>query len=49
MMRGMSFLPGLGLGRNQHVPREFALETDHDPSFGFGFLPLEAYFVYMAH
>ena len=48
MMRGMSFLLGMGLGRRQHEPMEFVTTTDHDTPFGFGFVPIEANYRYMA-
>ena len=39
MMRGMSFLHGLGLGRCQHGTREFTLVMDHDFYFGLVYKP----------
>ncbi|KAL6316950.1 hypothetical protein AAG906_024488 [Vitis piasezkii] len=42
MMRGMSFMPGMGLGRHQHGPMEFVATVDHDTSLGLGFVPTEA-------
>ena len=30
MMRGMSYMPGLGLGGSQQGPREFTITIDHD-------------------
>ena len=30
MMRGLSYLPGLGLGCRQHGPHEFTFIVDHD-------------------
>ncbi|RVW22168.1 Retrovirus-related Pol polyprotein from transposon 17.6 [Vitis vinifera] len=42
MMRGMTFLPGMGLGRRQQGPREFIAAIDHDTTFGLGFIPTEA-------
>ena len=39
MMRSMSFLPGLGLGRRQHGSREFIIVVDHDTPFSLGFVP----------
>ncbi|KAL6350368.1 hypothetical protein AAG906_004318 [Vitis piasezkii] len=30
MMRSMSYLPGMGLGRHQHEPSEFMAIPDHD-------------------
>ena len=49
MMRGMSFMPGLGLGRRQHGPMEFVATVDHDTPFGLGFVPTKADYRYMAH
>ena len=34
MMKGMSYMPGLGLGRRQQGPREFAFTIDHDIPYG---------------
>ena len=48
MIRGMSFMPGLGLGRRQHGPMEFVATVDHDTPFGLGFVPTEADYRYMA-
>ena len=48
MIRSMSYMPSLGLGRRQHVHREFITVLDHDPPFGLGFVPVEAYFRCMA-
>ena len=48
MMRGMSYLPGMGLGRCQHGPSEFMAFLDHDVPFGLGFIPIEADYRYMA-
>ena len=42
MMRGMTFLPGMGLGRHQQGPSEFIAAIDHDTIFGLGFIPTEA-------
>ena len=39
MMRGMSYMPGLGLGRRQQWPREFTITFDHDISYGLGYIP----------
>ena len=39
MMRGMSYLPGMGLGQRQHGPNEFMAFLDHDVPFGLGFIP----------
>ena len=41
MMRGMSFLPGLGLGLRQHGSREFTLVMGHDSPFGLGYIPIK--------
>ena len=49
MMRGMSFMPSLGLGRCQHRPMEFVATVDHDTPFRLGFVPIEANYRYMAH
>ena len=38
MMRGMSYMHGLGLGRQQG-PREFTITVDHDISYGLGYIP----------
>ena len=48
MMRSMSFLPGLGLGRRQHGSREFIIVVDHDTPFSLGFVPIETDYRYMA-
>ncbi|RVW80032.1 hypothetical protein CK203_055825 [Vitis vinifera] len=48
MMRGMTFLPGMGLGRRQRGPSEFTAAIDHDTTFGLGFIPTEADYQYMA-
>ena len=48
MMRSMSFLLGLGLGRRQHDSKEFITIVDHDTPFGLGFVPTEADYIYMA-
>ena len=48
MMRGMSYLPGIDLGRRQHGPSEFMAIPDHDVPFGLGFVPTEADYRYMA-
>ena len=39
MMKGMSYMPGLGLGRRQQWPREFAFTIDHDIPYGLGYTP----------
>ena len=41
MMRGMSYLPGLGLGHCQHGPREFTFTVDHDIPYRLGYTPTE--------
>ena len=41
MMRGMSYMPGLGLGRCQQGPREFTFTVDHDIPYGLGYTPTE--------
>ncbi|KAJ9694023.1 hypothetical protein PVL29_009818 [Vitis rotundifolia] len=48
IMRSMSYLPGMGLGRRQHGPGEFVAIPDHNPPFGLGFIPTEADYRYMA-
>ena len=48
MMRGMSFLPGFGIGWCQHGPSEFVATIDHDTPFGFGFTPSKDDVCYMA-
>ena len=47
MMRSMSYMPGLGLGRRQHGRSEYITVLDHDPPFGLGFVPVEADFLCM--
>ena len=42
MMRGMSYLPGMGLGRRQHEPSELMAFPNHDVLFGLEFIPTEA-------
>ena len=42
MMRGMSYLPGMGLGQRQYGPSEFMTFLDHDVAFGLRFIPTEA-------
>ena len=37
MMRGMSYMPGLGLGRRQQGLREFVFTIDHDVPYGLGY------------
>ena len=48
MMRSMSYLPDMGLGRRQHGPNEFMDILDHDVPFGLGFIPTKADYRYMA-
>ena len=48
MIRGMLYMPGLGLGRHQHGHSEFITVLEHDPPFGLGFVPIEADFLCMA-
>ncbi|RVW51112.1 hypothetical protein CK203_078088 [Vitis vinifera] len=39
MMRNMSFLPSMGLGRRHYGSREFIAIPDRDVPFGLGFIP----------
>ena len=48
MMRSMSFLLGLGLGRCQNGFREFVATVDHDAPFGLGFVSIGVDYRYMA-
>ena len=48
MIRCMLYMPGLGLGRHQHGHSEFITVLNHDPPFGLGFVPIEAYFLCIA-
>ena len=41
IMKGMSYMPGLGLGCRQQGPREFAFTIDHDIPYGLGYTPSE--------
>ena len=41
MMKGMSYMPGLGLGRRQQGLHEFAFTIDHDIPYGLGYTPYE--------
>ena len=41
MMKGMNYMPVLGLGRRQQGPREFAFTIDHDIPYGLGYTPSE--------
>ena len=47
MMRNMSYLPSMGLGRRQHELSEFMAILDHDVPFELGFIPIEADYRYM--
>ncbi|RVW78458.1 Transposon Ty3-I Gag-Pol polyprotein [Vitis vinifera] len=48
MIRSMSYLLGMGLGRRQHGPNEFMAILDHDVPFRPGFIPIEVDYRYMA-
>ena len=48
MMRGMSYLPNLGLGRRQHRPHEFTFTVDHDIPYWLGYTLMENDGRYMA-
>ena len=48
MMKNISYLPDMGLGRRQHEPSEFMAIPDHNVSFGLGFIPIKADYKYMA-
>ena len=41
MMRGMSYIPGLGLGHRQQGPRKFTFTVDHDIPYGLSYTPIE--------
>ena len=41
MMKGMPYMPGLGLGRHHQGSREFAFTIDHDIPYGLGYTPTE--------
>ena len=41
MMKGMPYMLGLGLGRHQQGPCEFAFTIDHDIPYGLGYTPYE--------
>ena len=41
MMRGMSYLPSMGLSRRKKGPHEFAFTVDHDTPYGLGYTPIE--------
>ncbi|KAL6337991.1 hypothetical protein AAG906_007791 [Vitis piasezkii] len=47
MMKSMSYLPEMGLGRRQHGPSEFMTILDHDVPFRLKFIPTEADYRYM--
>uniref|UniRef100_F6GSF7 G-patch domain-containing protein n=1 Tax=Vitis vinifera TaxID=29760 RepID=F6GSF7_VITVI len=47
IMRSMSYLPGMGLGRRQHGPSEFIAFPDCDVPFGLKFIPTEADYRHM--
>ncbi|RVX10255.1 hypothetical protein CK203_016254 [Vitis vinifera] len=47
IMRSMSYLPGMGLGRRQHGPSEFITIPDHDVPLA-GFIPTRPDYRYMA-
>ena len=48
IMRSMSYLPGMGLGRRQHGPSGFIAFPNRDVPFGLGFIPTEADYRHMA-
>ena len=48
MMRGMFYLPSLGLGQRQQGISEFIATVSHDVPFGLGYIPTEADYRYMA-
>ena len=41
MMKGMSYMLGLGMGRRQQGPREFSFTINHDIPYGLGYTPSE--------
>ena len=41
MMRGMSYIPSLGLDRRQQGPHVFTFTVDHDIPYGLGYTPTE--------
>ena len=41
MMKGMSYMPGLGLDRRQQGPCEFTITVDYDMPCGLGYTPSE--------
>ena len=48
MMRSMSYLPGIGLGRRQHGPNEFIAIPDHEVPFGLEFISTKVDYQYVA-
>ena len=49
MMRGMFYLPDLGLGRRQQGISDFIAALSHNVPFGLGYTPTEADYRYMAY
>ncbi|RVW18655.1 hypothetical protein CK203_102655 [Vitis vinifera] len=47
MMRSMSYLPGIGLGRRQHGPNEFIAIPDHEVPFGLEFISTKVDYQYV--
>ncbi|KAJ9694546.1 hypothetical protein PVL29_010164 [Vitis rotundifolia] len=47
MMKSISYLPSMGLGRRQHGPSEFMAIPNHDVPFGLGFIPTKVDYRYM--
>ena len=47
MMRNISFLLGMGLGLRKQGPSEFIAASDHDTTFGLGFILTEVDYRYM--
>ena len=41
MMKGMFYMPSLGLGHRQQGLREFVFTIDHDIPYGLGYTPVE--------
>ncbi|RVW87634.1 Retrovirus-related Pol polyprotein from transposon 297 [Vitis vinifera] len=48
MMRGMSYLPGMGLDHRQQGPHEFTFAVDHNTPYGLGYISTEVDARYMA-
>ena len=48
MMRGMSYMPGLGLGRYQQGSHKFTFTIDYDIPYGLGYTPTEEDACHMA-